>query len=405
MVGVGFQMVPALTPLMVVQLSGSPALAGIGVSILGASRFAVGYPFGKLTDMIGRRPGLGLAIGVGLVGAVLIGIAMAMRSFYLFLGALMVFGAGMGAAQQMRLAAAEMFPASRRAEGVGFVLTGSLVGALVAPLLVRAAQGASAQVGVDGLALAWLLVPLALAPALGALFLVHPDPRFIATHLDRYWPGLKSSPPPSPARNEAGFLDYFRRFPTLVAFICSMVSQGNMAMIMALTTLALSHHGHSPTAISVSVAIHVVGMFGLSLPLGRLADRIGRKAVLLWGLVISAVGSALVPLTPHYWVITTGTFLVGVGWSFVNVGATALIADVVHPSERGRAIGANDTFSNASGIVLPLVLGVGVATLGLGVLGIVGVGMMVPALLLGLRLREPRLAPRPAPASGGNGSG
>lgn len=405
LVGVGFQMVPTLTPLMVVALSGSPALAGIGTSILGASRFAVGYPFGKLTDRIGRRLGLALAVGVGLVGAVLVGLAMVRGSFPLFIGALLVFGMGMGAAQQIRLAAAEMFPTRRRAEGIGIVLTGSLVGALLAPLVVRVAQGASGGLGIDVLALPWLLVPLALAPALLAILFVRPDPKVIATHLERYWPGEQPAAPLHLAAPSNGFLDYFRRYPTLVAFVCSLAAQGNMAMIMALTSLALSHHGHSPSAISVSVAIHVVGMFGFSLPLGRLADRIGRRMVLLLGVAIAGAGSALVPVSANYWVITTGTFLVGLGWSFVNVGATALIADVVHPGERGRAIGANDTFSNATGIVLPLVMGVAIARLGLGMLGIVGAGMMVPALFLTVRLRESHPKSIPTLVGGGGDKG
>ena len=42
-----------------------------------------------------------------------------------------VFGMGMNTAQQLRVAAADMYPPSRRAEGLGYVLTGSLVG--VAP--------------------------------------------------------------------------------------------------------------------------------------------------------------------------------------------------------------------------------------------------------------------------------
>ncbi|GBD10694.1 Riboflavin transporter RfnT [bacterium HR23] len=390
---------------MVVALTGSPALAGIGTSILGASRFMVGYPFGKLTDAIGRRPGLALAVGVGLLGSLLTGLAMMRHSFPLFLGGLMVFGLGMGAAQQIRLAAAEMFPVRRRAEGIGIVLTGSLVGALLAPLVVRVAQGTAPGMGVDVLALPWLLVPLALCPALLSLLFVRPDPKAIASHLERYWPEEK---PPAPAPHSGaggGFLDYLRRYPTLVAFVCSLSAQGNMAMVMALTSLALNHHGHSPSAISLSVSIHVVGMFGFSLPLGRLADRIGRRAVLALGMVIAGVGSALVPLSPHYWVITTGTFLVGLGWSFVNVGATALIADVVHPGERGRAIGANDTFSNAMGIVLPVAMGVAIASLGLGVLGLVGVVMMVPALLLTLRLRDSHSETLPAPAGGSDHKG
>jgi hypothetical protein len=43
---------------------------------------------------------------------------------------MLLMGLGVGAGQQLRLAAADLYPAPRRAEGLGYVLTGSLVGVL-----------------------------------------------------------------------------------------------------------------------------------------------------------------------------------------------------------------------------------------------------------------------------------
>src|SRR3712207_441146 len=124
--------------------------------------------------------------------------------------------------------------------------------------------------------------------------------------------------------------------------------------MMALTSVSLAHHGHEFSAISVSVAIHVVGMFGFSLPLGRLCDRFGRRPILLGGMVVLAAGAVLVPATSDYWIATAGTFLVGVGWSGASVAASALIADTTEPALRGRAIGLNDSFAAAGSIVFPL---------------------------------------------------
>jgi hypothetical protein len=73
----------------------------------------------------------------------------------------------------------------------------------------------------------------------------------------------------------------------------------------------------------------------------------------------------------------------------------------VHPAERGQALGANDTFSNAMGVFLPLAMGVAVVHLGLGVAGLVGMGVMVPPFLLALALREGH--PILLPADGGKG--
>ena len=51
--GAGHHMVYALSPLMVLRLFNSATLAGLGLTIIGLSRFAVAYPVGKLTE-IGR---------------------------------------------------------------------------------------------------------------------------------------------------------------------------------------------------------------------------------------------------------------------------------------------------------------------------------------------------------------
>ena len=109
---------------------------------------------------------------------------------------------------------------------------------------------------------------------------------------------------------------------------------------------------------------------------------------MLLGLVLASAGSWLVVATAVYPVITAGTFFVGLGWSCVNIAATALYADTTSPSERGRVIGANDTFTAAAAIAMPLVGGVIVENLGLRMLGFFGMGLMVPPLILLLRLRE-----------------
>ena len=56
-VGAGVQFIYALGPLMVVALTGSAALAGVSIALHGASRFVAAYPFGRVTDRYGRRPG------------------------------------------------------------------------------------------------------------------------------------------------------------------------------------------------------------------------------------------------------------------------------------------------------------------------------------------------------------
>ncbi len=283
-----------------------------------------------------------------------------------------------------------MYPPSQRARGLGYVLTGSLVGALGGPILITAAQAWSGALGLDPLALTWILVPSVIVPGIGLVPAVHPDPKEIAANLERYYPGYGAPRTQGTDGTAATGVLTFLRDPRLqVAIAASFAAQGNMSMIMAFTSLALEHHGHPLPAISVAVTIHVIGMFGFSLPLGWLADRAGRHAVMLLGFLFLAGGAVLVPAASRYWIIVTGTFMVGVGWSAATVAATAVIADATHTFERGRAIGTNDTASAAAAIALPLLAGPAVELFGLLTLGILGAGLMVPPFVLLLtRLKE-----------------
>ena len=387
--GAGGQMVPTLAPLLVTQMIGSAALAGIGTSITGLSRLIIAYPIGRLTDTYGRKPGVILGLLLVGLGASITGVAAMMQYFPIFLLGILVIGLGTGAVQQLRVAAADMFPPNRRAEGLGYVLTGSLVGAMIGPVLIRTAEAVSDSVDIEPIALAWFFVPIAVVISMAMVLRVRPDPKEIAANLGDYYPDYIPPEIPQTPAGKVGILYFLNHYPKLTAFVSMFCVQGNMNMMMTMTALALRRHDFSLSAISLSVAIHVMGMFGLSLPLGRLADRVGRRNVMLLGLVLASAGSWFVVATPSYTIITTGTFLVGLGWSCVNIAATALYADTTSPSERGRVIGANDTFTAAAAISMPLVGGVIVEYMGMPVLGIFGMALMVPALLFLLKLREP----------------
>ena len=102
---------------------------------------------------------------------------------------------------------------------------------------------------------------------------------------------------------------------------------------------------------------HTAGMFAFTIPLGRLADRIGRHQVIVPGVVTTIGGAAFVGFTDGFWMITLGTFLVGIGWAAANVAATAMIADHVQTDERGRAIGVNDSVAGGVSVFVAIATG------------------------------------------------
>ena len=104
---------------------------------------------------------------------------------YVFLSmlvGLLVYGLGVGVTNQNRIAVADMFPFSRRGEGLGYVLTASVVGAISAPLFLLVGTGIATLFGLQNLSLQfmaviWFTGSLLMIPPLVLNKMVRPDPR------------------------------------------------------------------------------------------------------------------------------------------------------------------------------------------------------------------------------------
>lgn len=380
--GAGMQFAYGLGPLMVVQLTGSHALAGLSIALIGFSRFLIAYPIGHVTDTWGRRPGILIGLVLALIGAVLTGLSMQVHSIGLLVLGLLVFAMGMSAAQQLRVAATDMFLPHRRAEALGYVAWGSLVGLVLSPLIVAWSETTAKAWQVDPLALPWLMVPALIVPGMGLVLLVRPDPKEIGSNLWRYYPGY-AAPQNSSGPAAAFTWQEMLAHPRIrLALVANGAAQGNMAIVMVLTSLVLQHHGHSLTEIAQSHVFHTVGMFAFTMPLGRLADRFGNRNVMLPGVAVALLGAALVAFTGGYWLVTLGTFLVGLGWAAANVAATAEIADVFETHQRGRAIGVNETISGGINVVAAVITGPLMVMGGLPATGLVAILFVVPPIVM-----------------------
>ena len=296
--GAGMQFAFGLGPLMVIALTHSAALAGLSVGMLGFSRFLVAYPVGKITDTYGRKPGILVGLVLALAGAIVVGLSMNLHSFPGLVGGMLVFGMGMNAAQQLRVGATDMYPPQRRAQALGYVAMGSLVGLVIAPVLVSTAEVVAPRIGQEPLGLPWLLLPALIVPGMFLVTLVRPDPKEIGMHLERYYPDYVPSPrPPAGQRSTFSARRLLRKISVLLAIVSNCAAQANMSIVMVLTSLVLAHHGHSLGSIAFSHTFHSAGMFAFSIPLGRLADRAGREPVMFPGVAITLVGAGLVAFT------------------------------------------------------------------------------------------------------------
>lgn len=384
--GAGMQFAYGLGPLMVLALTGSAALAGLSVGLIGLSRFLASYPVGKITDTYGRKPGIVFGLSLALIGGLICGSSMYFASIWVFIVGMTIFGMGMSGVQQLRVAATDMYPHFHRAQALGYLAMGSLVGLIFSPLIIGGTEKFALANGYNPLALPWFFLPVMLVGSMCVVYFVRPDPKEIGMNLGHYYPGY--TPPP---RSNAGKGDSFstkslmRNVHTRMAIISNCSAQGNMSIVMVLTSLVLAHHGTSLGAIAFSHMFHSAGMFAFTIPLGKLADRLGREKVMYPGVAVALVGASMVAFTDgSYWLVTLGTFLVGLGWAAANVAATAMIADHVETGERGRAIGVNESFAGAINVLMALVTGPILQWSGLPMTGLVAVLVAIPPLVMGL---------------------
>lgn len=102
----------------------------------------------------------------------------------------------------------------------------------------------------------------------------------------------------------------------------------------------LSHRlGASPTTIGLLFSSFGVTLLAVSLPMGTVSDRVGRKAPLVGGMIALAASTLLLAFADRLAWLFAARFVQGAADAVTWVVGFALLADVYGPDERGRAMG------------------------------------------------------------------
>lgn len=356
------------------SLAGTPAAAVVLGAALGATVLS------WLMSRRGRRPGLVAGYGVGVGGALIAVVGIVATNLPLLLLGSLFIGFGNSANQLSRYAAADLFPPDRRATALGTVVWAATVGAIVGPNLVGPSGAFAAGLGLPRNAGPYL-VPIVLVglAAIVSFVRLRPDPYDLADHHGR---------PVSDAGPAAPLGVIFRRPAVLVSIVALVIGQFVMVLIMTMTPLHMTDHGHDLPAVGLVLSAHTFGMFALAPVSGRLTDRFGSPPVIYSGLAVLAIAGLLAAIAPAEddRLLLAALFLLGFGWNLGYVAGSAMLSGGVSLVERTRIQGLADALIWSTSAIASLGSGVLVATAGFATLGVLGAILVaIPAWILTVR--------------------
>lgn len=323
-------------------------------------------------------------LALSAVGGVLVAISAEVRSFLLLLAGVTMFGGGITAGLQARYAAVDLASENRRGQALSIVVWATTVGAVVGPNLAGVAgRGAELLVGAQALAGPFLLGSLALTVAVCVVwFGLRPDPLLLARSLDPGSAGQEGSHHRRRGVLRQGLAAATESPPALLGFLAIVIAHTVMVSVMVMTPIHMDHGHASLSVIGLVISVHIVGMYAFAPLMGWLADRFGRVTTLLFGAGALAVAVTLAGSAPegHSVGLTTGLFLLGLGWSACLVGGSTLLTDSVAVIARPAAQGTSDLMMGLAAAAGGGLSGVVVSRLGYSALNL-GAGSLLVILV------------------------
>jgi MFS family permease len=272
---------------------------------------------------VGRRNGFITGTALGGLGAIVVTAAIVMGMFWVFTAGMVLIGCAGAFLQQYRFAAADAAQPDYKPRAISWVMAGGVFTGVIGPQLAIHAQPLipSAPLAGPFLALVGLFV-------LSAIILSQ----------------LKVPPPPPLNATYPGrpLLSILRQPKFLIALLAAVASYALMSLVMTATPLAMIEHHHSMADAQTGIQWHVIAMFGPSFFTGSLIARFGKPGIAAAGLLLIA-GSATVALLGtslwHFWI---ALILLGIGWNFGFIAATAMVAELYRPEEAFRVQAMNE---------------------------------------------------------------
>ena len=144
---------------------------------------------------------------------------------------------------------------------------------------------------------------------------------------------------PAPSLGRIFYVTSLGNVSLFAACQAGLVNNLNDGMSWGIYPLFFATHGLGVQQIGVVKAVYP-GVWGmLQLVTGPLSDRVGRKNLIAWGMIVQAGGIWLTVLIPEYGAWLLGAALQGLGTAMVYPTLLAAITDHAHPTWRASSLG------------------------------------------------------------------
>lgn len=109
-----------------------------------------------------------------------------------------------------------------------------------------------------------------------------------------------------------------------------------MSIVSPILPLYAKTFDVSFTLVSLAISMYAFGRFLADLPVGVVADRFGRKPLMVVGTLLLTVTAFMNALARNFWEFLFYRLVQGLGSSMWMTSRTTLLADILKPEERGR---------------------------------------------------------------------
>jgi MFS family permease len=303
-------------------LAPNVSLATVPLSMYVLGMASGTLPTGWLSRAYGRRVAFFIGTGCGVLTGALGALAILRGQFWLFCLATFLGGLYGSVAQSYRFAAADGASAAFRPKAVSWVMAGGVFAGVLGPQLVQ-----------------WTMDVW--PPYLFAFsFVMQAAVALVAMAV---LSGV-DAPKPAAADMHGGrpLFEVARQPRFIAAALCGVIAYPIMNLVMTSAPLAMKMCGLSVSDSNFGIQWHIVAMYGPSFFTGSLISRFGAPRIVAFGLVLeaAAAGIGLSGITAlHFWATL---IVLGVGWNFAFIAASALVLETHRPAERNKVQAFND---------------------------------------------------------------